>query len=43
MRLFLYGTLGGQKMEEKKREVLDMRGDNISKLNVKRGEDLVEL
>ena len=30
-------------MEEKKREVLDMRGDNISKLNVKRGEDLVEL
>ena len=30
-------------MEETKREVLDVKDGNISKLNVSRGEDLVEL
>ena len=30
-------------MEDTKKEVLDMRDSNISKLNVTRGEDLTEL
>ena len=30
-------------MEEIKKEVLDLRDSNISKLNIKRGEDLTEL
>ena len=30
-------------MEETKREVLDVKDGNISKLNVSRGEDLAEL
>ncbi len=42
--LFLFNIMSGRvSWKKQKREVLDVKDGNISKLNVSRGEDLAEL